>query len=57
MERDLRFLWEEMQQEQLDENKQKVREALRQTLISWAKNKGEGSDYVDNLALQRQKMC
>jgi UDP-N-acetylglucosamine pyrophosphorylase len=53
MERDLRFLWEEMPQEQLDENKQKVREASRSALISWAKNKGEGSDYIDNIALQR----
>lgn len=53
MERDLRFLWEEMPQEQLDENKQKVRDALRETLIDWAKNKGEGNDYVDNIAFQR----
>lgn len=53
MERDLRFLWEEMPQEQLDENKQKVRDAQRQTLIGWAKDKGEGSDYVDNIAFQR----
>jgi UDP-N-acetylglucosamine pyrophosphorylase len=53
LERDLRFLWEEMPQEKLDENKQKVREALRAALITWAKAKGEGSDYTDNLALQR----
>ncbi len=53
MERDLRFLWEEMAQEQLDENKQKVLEAVREALITWAKNKGESSDYVDNLAQQR----
>lgn len=53
MERDLRFLWEELFQEKLDENKQKVVDALRETLIQWAKNKGEGSDYTDNLALQR----
>lgn len=53
MERDLRFLWEEMPQEQLDENKQKVREAVRAAMISWAKVKGEGSDYVDNIAHQR----
>ncbi|WP_247235199.1 UTP--glucose-1-phosphate uridylyltransferase [Telluribacter sp. SYSU D00476] len=53
MERDLRFMWEEMPQEMLDENKQKVREASRQTLIGWAKSKGEGSDYVDNIAAQR----
>ncbi|GAA4469514.1 UTP--glucose-1-phosphate uridylyltransferase [Nibrella saemangeumensis] len=53
MERDLRFMWEEMPQETLDENKQKVRDAVRQTLIGWAKSKGEGSDYTDNIAAQR----
>ncbi|RRA99092.1 UTP--glucose-1-phosphate uridylyltransferase [Larkinella rosea] len=53
MERDLRFMWEEMPQETLDENKQKVRDAVRQTMIGWAKSKGEGSDYVDNIAAQR----
>lgn len=53
MERDLRFLWEEMPQEQLDENKQKVRDAVRAAMISWSKSKGEGSDYVDNLSQQR----
>ncbi|GAA4734275.1 UTP--glucose-1-phosphate uridylyltransferase [Flavisolibacter ginsenosidimutans] len=53
MERDLRFLWEGLPQEMLDENKQKVREAGRQSLIAWAKSKGEGSDYVDNVAAQR----
>lgn len=53
MERDLRFLWEDMPQEALDENKQKVRDAVRQTMIGWAKSKGEGTDYVDNIAAQR----
>jgi len=53
MERDLRFMWEEMPQETLDDNKQKVREAVRQSMIAWAKTKGEGSDYVDNIAAQR----
>jgi hypothetical protein len=53
MERDLRFMWEEMPQELLDENKQKVREAGRQSLIDWAKSKGEGTDYTDNVASQR----
>ena len=53
MERDLRFMWEEMPQEMLDENKQKVRAAARQSLIAWAKAKGEGSDYIDNIAAQR----
>ncbi|HTX17706.1 MAG TPA: UTP--glucose-1-phosphate uridylyltransferase [Bacteroidota bacterium] len=53
MERDLRFLWEERLQEKLDVNKQKVIEATRETLIQWARNKGEGNDYTDNVALQR----
>jgi UDP-N-acetylglucosamine pyrophosphorylase len=53
MERDLRFMWEEMPQETLDENKQKVRDAVRQSMIGWAKQKGEGTDYVDNIAAQR----
>ncbi|MBX2840865.1 MAG: UTP--glucose-1-phosphate uridylyltransferase [Flammeovirgaceae bacterium] len=53
MERDLRFLWEETPQETLDENKQKVRDAVRKSLIGWAKEKGEASDYEDNLASQR----
>jgi hypothetical protein len=53
MERDLRFLWEELSQGKLDENKQKVLEASRETLIQWAKDKGEGRDYTDNIALQR----
>lgn len=53
MERDLRFMWEEMPQEMLDENKQKVREAGRQAMIAWAKSKGEGTDYTDNIASQR----
>lgn len=53
MERDLRFLWEEMAQEQLDENKQKVRDALREAMIDWAKSKGEGCDYIENIAQQR----
>lgn len=53
MERDLRFLWEETAQEKLDENKQKVQDAIRKSLIGWAKLKGEGNDYVDNIAAQR----
>ncbi|MEL6672705.1 MAG: UTP--glucose-1-phosphate uridylyltransferase [Bacteroidota bacterium] len=53
LERDLRFLWEEMPQETLDENKQKVQDAVREALIGWARSKGEGADYTDNLALQR----
>ncbi|RUL89384.1 UTP--glucose-1-phosphate uridylyltransferase [Tautonia sociabilis] len=53
MARDLTFLWEEQAHETLDENKQKVREAARRAILGWAKAKGEGSDYVDNVPLQR----
>ncbi len=50
---DLIFLWEEMPQAELDEQKQKVRDASRLTLMEWARAKGEGSDYTDNLPVQR----
>jgi hypothetical protein len=53
MERDLRFLWEVMPQEILDENKQKMRDSVRAALIEWARKNGEGNDYVWNLAHQR----
>ncbi len=53
MVRDLVFLWEEMPQETLDEQKQKVRDAVRGALMDWARAKGEGADYEDNVAIQR----
>jgi hypothetical protein len=49
MVRDLRFLWEEMPQQLLDEQQQKVRDSLRAALINWARSAGEGGDYTDNL--------
>ncbi len=52
MARDLRFAWEELSQQVLDEQKQKVRDSLRAALIQWAENAGEGSDYTDNLPAQ-----
>lgn len=52
MERDLRFLWEEMPQQLLDEQAQKVRESLRGALIGWARQAGEGNDYTDNVPSQ-----
>lgn len=52
MERDLRFAWEEMPQQVLDEQQQKVRDSLRTALIGWANATGEGADYTDNVALQ-----
>ncbi|MGO8927476.1 MAG: UTP--glucose-1-phosphate uridylyltransferase, partial [Limisphaerales bacterium] len=50
--RDLRFVWEEMPQQILDEQQQKVRDSLRHALINWASSAGEASDYTDNLPLQ-----
>ena len=52
MARDLRFAWEEMPQQLLDEQAQKVRDSLRHALIGWAQGAGEGTDYTDNLPLQ-----
>ncbi|HXP62365.1 MAG TPA: UTP--glucose-1-phosphate uridylyltransferase [Dongiaceae bacterium] len=50
--RDLRFAWEEMPQQLLDEQQQKVRDSLRHALINWARGAGEASDYTDNVPLQ-----
>ncbi len=47
-ERDLRFYWDEMPRQVLDEQSQKIRENLRNTLIHWARQAGEGEDYTDN---------
>lgn len=50
--RDLRFMWQEMPQQILDEQQQKVRDSLRHALINWARSTGEASDYTDNVPLQ-----
>jgi hypothetical protein len=52
MVRDLRFAWEEMPQQLLDEQAQKVRESLHASLIAWAQQAGEANSYTDNLPLQ-----
>lgn len=52
MVRDLRFAWEEMPQQMLDEQAQKVRDSLRAALVGWAESAGEGNDYTDNLPNQ-----
>jgi len=52
MVRDLRFQWEEMPQQMLDVQQQKVRESLRAALMNWAQSVGEAGDYTDNLPLQ-----
>ena len=53
MARDLTFLWEEGAHEVLDDNKQKVRDAGRRAILDWARAKGEGADYTDNVPIQR----
>ena len=53
MTRDLRFAWEELPQQLLDEQQQKVRDSLRAALLNWARSAGEAGDYTDNLPLQR----
>ncbi len=52
MTRDLRFAWEELPQQLLDEQAQKVRESLHAALIGWAESMGQGSDYTDNVPMQ-----
>ena len=48
-ERDLRFAWEEMPQQLLDAQAQKMRESGHAALIGWAQQAGEATDYTDNL--------
>jgi hypothetical protein len=52
MVRDLRFAWQELAQQRLDEQAQKVRDSLQAALLAWAQQAGEGSDYTDNIPLQ-----
>ena len=49
---DLHFAWEELPQQQLDEQAEKVRRSVRKALMSWAQAQGEASDYRDNMPLQ-----
>ncbi len=50
--RDLKFFWEEMPHQVLDEQQQKVQESGQTAIMGWAKSGGEASDYIDNLPLQ-----
>lgn len=50
--RDLHFAWEEMPQQLLDEQQEKMRQSVRAALLGWAKSAGEANDYVDNLPMQ-----
>jgi galactokinase/mevalonate kinase-like predicted kinase len=50
--RDLQFAWQEMPQQILDEQQEKMRGSVRAALTNWARNSGEAADYKDNLPLQ-----
>ncbi len=50
--RDLRFLWDEMPHQVLDEQAQKMRDSVHAALIGWALHHGEATDYTDNLPHQ-----
>ncbi len=52
MARDLQFAWQEMPQQVLDQQQQKVRDSARAALTRWAKQMGEGTDYTDNMPMQ-----
>jgi len=49
---DLRYLWEVLPQQQLDAQKQKVRESGRTSLLHWVRQMGETTDYAENLPSQ-----
>ncbi len=50
--RDLQFAWEEMPQQVLDQQQEKMRSSLRSALLQWARSSGEAADYTDNLPAQ-----
>ncbi|MFN9384586.1 MAG: UTP--glucose-1-phosphate uridylyltransferase, partial [Pirellulaceae bacterium] len=50
--RDLQFAWEEVTQQVLDQQKEKMRSSVRAALVNWARTAGECSDYRDNLPFQ-----
>lgn len=52
MARDLRFAWEEMPRQMLDEQAQKVQDSLHAALIEWARSSGEANDYTANMPSQ-----
>ncbi len=51
--RDLKHYWEAGAHEKLDEQKQKLKEMQHLALMDWARQTGEGSDYIHNTAQQR----
>jgi UDP-N-acetylglucosamine pyrophosphorylase/galactokinase/mevalonate kinase-like predicted kinase len=53
MERDLRFYWNEQLQQKEEENVQKVQDDTHSALIEWAKKRGQGEDYSENIPILR----
>ncbi len=49
---DLRYLWEVLPQQKLDEQKEKVRASGRASLLRWVEQMGEASDYRANTDTQ-----
>lgn len=49
---DLQFAWQEMPQQILDQQQEKMKQSGRAALLDWARREGEASDYRDNLPLQ-----
>lgn len=50
--RDLHYAWFELPQDKLDEQAEKMRDSVRQSLMRWAEANGEAADYRDNLPTQ-----
>lgn len=50
--KDLKFFWQEMPHQVLDEQQQKVRESAQAAIMGWARNAGEAADYTDNIPYQ-----
>lgn len=50
--RDLNFAWDEMPQQVLDQQQEKMRQSVRGALLNWAQATGEAADYTDNLPMQ-----
>ena len=50
--RDLQFAWEEMPQQVLDEQQEKMRTSVRLALTNWALSAGQATDYTDNVPSQ-----
>lgn len=51
-ERDLKFLWHETGRQLQDEQSEKVAASSHSALLAWARQRGQGSDYRDNLPEQ-----